>query len=123
MTDLFSSLDKLSRGLDAAWTKNEVISSNIANIDTPGYKRRTVEFGNLLEEAKASNLAKNGSSIPGVKISIDQSTDSMRTDGNNVNMEKESIELYKSYAQYSMLLGKVKSEFDKFGYVLNSNMK
>ena len=40
-----------------------------------------------------------------------------------IKQRKESIELYKAYAQYSMLLGKVRSEFDKYGYVLNSNMK
>ena len=59
MTDLFGNIDKLGRGLDAAWTKNEVISSNIANIDTPGYKRRVVEFGNLLEDTEMVELAKN----------------------------------------------------------------
>ena len=113
MTDLFGGLDKLGRGLDAAWTKNEVISSNIANIDTPGYKRRTVEFGNLLEEAKASNLAKNGSSIPGVKISIDESTDSMRTDGNNVNIDTEMVELAKNSLYYNLLSQKISGEIQK----------
>ena len=45
---MFTGLDKIGRGLDASWTKNEVISSNIANIDTPGYKRKKAEFGDLL---------------------------------------------------------------------------
>ncbi|MBE5813027.1 MAG: flagellar basal body rod protein FlgB [Clostridiales bacterium] len=113
MTDLFGSLDKLGRGLDAAWTKNEVISSNIANIDTPGYKRRTVEFGNLLEEAKVNNLSKNGTALPGVKISIDDSTDSMRTDGNNVNIDTEMVELAKNSIYYNLLSQKVTSEIQK----------
>ena len=45
---MFNGIDKIGRGLDASWTKNEVISSNIANIDTPGYKKKKVQFGDLL---------------------------------------------------------------------------
>jgi flagellar basal-body rod protein FlgB len=113
MTDLFSGLDKISRGLDAAWTKNEVISSNIANIDTPGYKRRVVEFGNLLEEAKSNELSKNGSSTPGVKITIDESTDSLRSDGNNVNIDTEMVELAKNSIYYNLLSQKLTGEIQK----------
>ena len=113
MTDLFGGLDKLSRGLDAAWTKNEVISGNIANVDTPGYKRRVVEFGNLLEDATTKLKADNMSGTPGVKISIDNSTDSLRTDGNNVNIDTEMIELAKNSIYYNLLSQKVTGEIQK----------
>lgn len=113
MTDLFSGLDKLSRGLDAAWTKNEVISSNIANIDTPGYKRRVVEFGNLLEEATTSLKSDKSNSNPGVKITIDESTDSLRTDGNNVNIDTEMVELAKNSIYYNLLTQKMNGEIQK----------
>lgn len=112
MTDLFGGLDKLGRGLDAAWTKNEVISGNIANVDTPGYKRRVVEFGNLLEEA-SSNLKSGANSTPGVKITIDNSTDSLRTDGNNVNIDTEMVELAKNSIYYNLLSQKVTGEIQK----------
>ena len=39
----------IHKALDAAWTRNEVIAQNIANVDTPGYKRRTVSFEELLQ--------------------------------------------------------------------------
>lgn len=112
MTDLFGGLDKLGRGLDAAWAKNEVISGNIANVDTPGYKRRVVEFGNLLEEA-SSNLKSGKNSTPGVKVTIDNSTDSLRTDGNNVNIDTEMVELAKNSIYYNLLSQKMTGEIQK----------
>ena len=38
------------QGLDAAWYKQEVIRHNIANITTPDYKAKTVNFGLVLKE-------------------------------------------------------------------------
>ena len=113
MSDLFGGMDKLARGLDAAWAKNEVISGNIANIDTPGYKRRVVEFGNLLEEA-SSNLKSDKTNMgPGIKVTIDESTDSLRTDGNNVNIDTEMIEMAKNSIYYNLLSQKLTGEIEK----------
>ena len=44
-------VQKLSeQTLDAAWYKQQVISNNIANSSTPGYKAKSVEFGIILQE-------------------------------------------------------------------------
>jgi len=37
--------------LDAAWLRNEVLSHNIANIDTPTYQRKDVDFEKYLRSA------------------------------------------------------------------------
>ncbi len=109
----------LEAGTDLSWTKQELHMQNIANVETPGYKAKSLDFINVLSQERRNVTASN---IIETEV-VEDETASTRSDGNNVNLEKESIELYKSYAQYSMLLGKVKSEFDKYGYVLNSNMK
>lgn len=109
----------LEAGTNLAWTKQELHMQNIANVETPGYKAKQLDFVNVLSEERRNVTAQN---IIETQVIEDESA-STRSDGNNVNMEKEGIELYKSYAQYSMLLTKVKSEFDKFGYVLNSSIK
>ena len=113
MGDLFGGINNLGRGLDAAWAKNEVISGNIANVDTPNYKRRVVEFGNLLEDAKEKLNPDGTKATPGVKISIDESTDSLRTDGNNVNIDTEMIELAKNSIYYNLLSQKLTGEIQK----------
>ena len=109
----------LEAGTNLSWNKQELHMQNIANVETPGYKAKSLDFANVLSEERRNITSSN---IIEAEV-VEDETASARSDGNNVNMEKESIELYKSYAQYSMLLTKVKSEFDKFGYVLNSNMK
>ena len=43
-------------------------------------------------------------------------------DGNNVDGETESLSLYKAYAQYSALLTKITTEFDKYNAVLGATM-
>jgi flagellar basal-body rod protein FlgB len=50
-------MDMLKRGLDAAWLRNDVISQNIANVDTPNYKRKEVRFEEFLNaEMKTSRI-------------------------------------------------------------------
>ena len=47
----FDYINVLNKAADAAWIRNEVISNNIANATTPGYKRQDVEFEAELEKA------------------------------------------------------------------------
>ncbi len=41
---LFNGKKIIHKALDASWKRNEVIAQNIANVDTPGYKRKSVSF-------------------------------------------------------------------------------
>lgn len=118
---MFSGLDKIGRGLDASWTKNEVISSNIANVDTPGYKKKKAVFGDLLNEEMSSSLLKTSherhmqidgdSSI--VSITTDMSTTNMRTDENNVNIDEEMSDLSKNQIYYNVLTQRATGEINK----------
>lgn len=119
---MFNGIDKIGRGLDASWTKNEVISSNIANIDTPGYKKKKVSFGDLLngQISNESSLATTHSKhIQGeikdstVTISTDMSTTNMRTDENNVNIDEEMSDLSKNQIYYNVLIQRVTGEINK----------
>ena len=119
---MFNGIDKIGRGLDASWTKNEVISSNIANIDTPGYKKKKVAFGDLLngELSNTSSLARtNEKHIEGevknpyTTISRDMSTTNMRTDENNVNIDEEMSDLSKNQIYYNVLIQRVTGEINK----------
>ena len=47
-TGAFNYINVLQTGLDASWTRNSVIANNIANADTPGYKRKDVQFEDYL---------------------------------------------------------------------------
>ena len=43
-SNVFDYVNVLDKAADAAWLRNEVISNNIDNADTPGYKRQDVDF-------------------------------------------------------------------------------
>src|SRR5574344_1839280 len=119
---IFDGLDKIGKGLDASWTKNEVISSNVANIDTPGYKKKKVEFGDLLNEqlSNSSSLKITDSkhiqgkkSSSSISVSSDTSTANMRTDENNVNIDEEMSDLSKNQIYYNVLVQRATGEINK----------
>lgn len=45
----------LAKAMDSYSLRQKISSSNIANIDTPGYTRHEVEFENVLQEARKSD--------------------------------------------------------------------
>ena len=47
-TNVFDYVNVLNKAADAAWTRNDVLANNIANMDTPGDKRQDVDFESQL---------------------------------------------------------------------------
>ena len=98
----FNYINILEKTADASWLRHSVISNNIANADTPTYKRKDVTFQSYLEEqltggeslddavADAELDLLNGS------IYTDYSTVSYRLDGNNVDIDTENSYLAES---------------------------
>lgn len=109
----------LQAGMDAMWMKQKVHSNNIANYDTPNYKAKTVDFQELMNEK--INLT-TGKSLPTYEYVATVSEDLnsvMRVDGSNVDMEKEQLELWRAYAQYSYLQFEVNANFQNYNTVLS----
>ncbi len=103
--------------LDAMWTKQQLISDNIANYETPGYKAKTLDFEQTLESIAGSD---SDDSIITATVNIsERENDTIRVDGNNVDMEQEQLELWKTYAQYSYLSRKITGDFTNMRYVIN----
>ena len=50
-SSVFDYINVLDKASDASWTRNEIIANNIANVDTPGYKRQDLNFEDELERA------------------------------------------------------------------------
>lgn len=104
-------INRLQKALDAEKLKNDAITSNIANIDTPEYKRKKVKFEELLKQA--SDIDKVN---PEIKEVRDMSTS--RLDGNNVDIDQEMSELAKNQIRYNALISQVSSQFDRMRTVL-----
>jgi len=101
----------MESSLNALWMKQKIHQNNIANFDTPGYKAKELDFEEILNK-------KTGTTSFVANINEDKST-STRNDGNNVDMENENLELYKTYVQYSFLTRKISGTFKNTKYVLN----
>ncbi|AEF17368.1 MULTISPECIES: flagellar basal body rod protein FlgB [Thermoanaerobacterium] len=120
----FNTVDLMSKALDASELRNEVISNNIANVDTPGFKRSDVNFESILNDAINSNkltgfvtdknhIPINSTSIDNIEPQIvqDNST-SMRLDGNNVDIDVEMSNLAKNQLYYDALAQRVSGELN-----------
>lgn len=61
-TGAFGYVNLLKSAADASWTREEVLTNNIANVDTPNYKRQDVEFSSYLANA-LQRSGKNSASL------------------------------------------------------------
>ncbi len=126
-TDVYDYINVLDRAADASTLRNKAIANNMANIDTPGYKRQDVSFAANLEEAlrhsRFESLDDKVGSIRLDRLKGRQYTDasgySYRLDGNNVDIETESAELAKNNILYNGLTQSITAEFQNLKSVMN----
>lgn len=127
-TGAFGYVNLLKSAADASWTREEVLTNNIANVDTPNYKRQDVEFSSFLANAlqrsgkSTSSLTQRVNNVNHNDLSIrtytDNSTLSYRTDGNNVDLSTENVELASEQINYNALIDSMNNEFSRFKSVL-----
>lgn len=119
-SSIYNYVNVLDKAADAAWIRNEVISNNIANVDTPNYKRQDVEFESYLlaqlEGADSSSLKNTvaGIDLEGLTSTIytDSTSLSYRLDGNNVDIDTENVELASNQLKYQALVSSISNEFN-----------
>ena len=124
----FGYVDVLKTAADASWLREEVLTNNIANVDTPNYKRQDVEFTTYLKSAleqagtPASTLTQkvNEANLSGIttRTYTENTTLSYRMDGNNVDLSTENAELAAEQINYNALIDSVNNEFTRMKAVL-----
>lgn len=119
---LFDNLEfhAMQSSLDALWLKQKAISTNIANYETPGYKAKQVRFEDALEKARGGQ--DTGPYSFKAVVTEDENTE-VRPDGNNVDLDKESLELYNVYLQSAALYQKIGGQITNFRNVLSTAFK
>ena len=118
-TNVFDYIRVLDKAADASWLRNEAISHNLANIDTPGYKRKDVEFESILKEALGkSRFESTDAKVASLKnrdlrakIYTDRASYSYRIDGNNVDVDNENAMLAENQIKYQGLITCINQEF------------
>ena len=118
-SNAFDYINVLDKTADASWIRNEVLSNNLANVNTPNYKRQDVAFERELERALGNSRYKTmDAKVSGLKISrlkprpyTDYSIFSYRMDGNNVDIDTENVTLAANQIKYQGVMLGIKSEF------------
>lgn len=123
-SNAFNYINVLDKAADASIVRQEVLSNNIANVDTPNYKRKDVKFESFLKselkgtdslDSKVSNanLTKLNASIY-----TDSAELSYRYDGNNVDVDVEGAYSAENQTRYYSLLESMTQEFSRLKAVL-----
>ena len=117
----------LDKAADAANTRNEIITNNLANVDTPNYKRKDVSFQSYLQQAlvgddsldeRIAGINTHLSDFSGY-IYTDSSSLSYRLDGNNVDVDTENSMLAQNQIRYNTLIEQIGQEFARYKTVLS----
>lgn len=126
-TGAFNYINVLGKAADASWTRNGVISNNITNVDTPGYKRKDVDFEVYLKGAVSGGISLDDD-VAGADLEVlsgttytDYRTASYRLDGNNVDIDTENAELAKNQMKYYTMLDSVSQEFTRLKSVMKTS--
>ncbi len=111
-------IEMAKNGLDAAALRNDVISNNIANVNTPGFKRQSVLFEQSLNESKISAKRTEPKHIPfsyeksgHIPRIITESDTITRNDENNVDIDKEMADLSKNTIYYNAIATRLARKF------------
>lgn len=107
----------IEKSMDASAQKRKIISDNIANYNTPNFKASKVEFENMLNEGSNFDLTKTknkhlsmNDTEGEIKVIKDLKSKE-RTDGNNVDLNIEMMEMIKNNYAFNLNVQAINKEF------------
>lgn len=136
MVELFSNpvMISLMKGLDAGALRQRVIADNVANVNTPSFKKSTVAFESLLKKALGREPVEMITTHPmhlggapplaelRPEVNLNEAT-SMRTDGNNVDIDEEMTNLAANGIQYQATARELSERISLLGYVITGGRR
>jgi flagellar basal-body rod protein FlgB len=112
--------DQLARYLDLSTSQIKLTAANMANIDTPGYKAKGMDFEAEMRQAMADNA--NGEDAKPVRVNL---TDGLlsRPDGNNVSMDQEGLTLAEAQLKFKTGVSLLHLEYQKVMNAIHAQEK
>lgn len=134
MTGLFDNIELMGKLLDVKAKRHELISNNLANVDTPGYKRSDIAFEEILKSKldqrilplsitndKHINLVSKAEEIePQIYKQQDYV---IRNDENNVDVDREMVELLKNNLSYDIISEQLQTNLKLLQTAINEGRK
>ena len=120
-TNVFSYINVLNKAADASWLREQTIVNNLANVNTPEYKRKDVDFQSVLRrelgDMKYITLDSKVDHVDLDRLNVstyyDHANYSYRMDKNNVDVDTENVELASEKIRYDALTDCMTQEFSK----------
>lgn len=115
--------EALSRYLDVDVARYKLIGANLANIDTPGYRTRDLDFRAEWLRAAGPGAESEGGSLSYASFTpVSRRVRGLleRPDGNNVSVERESLLLAETQMKYNLGVQLLKDEFHGISQAINS---
>ncbi len=127
-----SPITALSQALDLGSARLQAISSNLSNVNTPGFKRQDATFAALLDSAQAGNGGSVAQATPDPRdLTMDddpgqaghptlttQQNGAMRLDGNNVDIDAETSRMAAAQIYYEGAAQLLSSQFSNLKFVI-----
>lgn len=110
-------IDVLDKGMDVATLRQRVYAHNLANVNTPGYKRKDVFFKEILEKETLKARRTHPLHIPFKEEEkeffyvVDEKRTIYRNDENNVDIDYEMVQIAKNALFYDALSTRIGAEF------------
>ncbi len=114
----------LDLALGAAGKRQEVLANNLANVNTPGYKRLDVEFDGMLAKAVDAARAGDKSALEAMRpgVTTDDSV-AVRADGNSVDVDQEMAFLAENNIRYNALVQLTQKKLEGLKYVISDGRR
>lgn len=122
-----SNFDTLKTALDVQMKRQEIHAQNIANAETPGYKRKYIAFEEYLQESKMKlqmartsekHLPSSIKTITAKQVTVKNTT--LTNDKNNVDIDMEMTEMVKDALRYQVLSRLMSANIDRYNIVLRN---
>lgn len=92
-------IDNLQNALGRASQRHSLLTNNLANVNTPGYQRRDIDFNITLQQ----ELDKDDLQPIGPSALANKSGGAVRVDGNGVDLEQEVMSIAQTEMRYQAL--------------------
>lgn len=89
--------------------RQRVIANNISNLETPGFRASRVQFESALQGALDSG--ESPQQIEGVSAAVEESLEPTRLNGNNVNLDTETLSNVDTNLRYQLVLRALDSKY------------
>lgn len=116
-------VDIIGKALSVRAFYHKIVSANIANSQTPGYKGKSIDFrGELDKRTGSANPSSKGG--PDFTITETDAPDGFaRIDGNTVELENETVKLTENQLMYQALVQLASKRFSMMKYVIGEGKR